>query len=63
MQRRYSKIGFNIVFTIGFTVPFVHFAWLVVVCVFCSQPFPLGFLLPQTNDGQIFFISVYRTKY
>ena len=35
----------------------------MVVCVFFSQPFPFGFLLPQTSDGQTFFIRVYRTEY
>ena len=42
---------------------FVHFAWLFVVCVFCSQLFPSRFLLPQSRDGQALFICVYRTEY
>ena len=25
----------------------------MVVCVFCSQPFPSGFLLPQTSDDRL----------
>ena len=63
MQRHFHKIGVSDVVIIGSTVLFVHFAWLMVVCVFCSQPFPFGFLLPQSRDGQSFFIRVYRTKY
>ena len=63
MQRHFLKIEVSVVFIIGSTVSFVHFAWLVVVCVFCSQPFPFGFLLPQSRDGQSFFIRFYRTKY
>ena len=30
---------------------------------FAPSPFPFGFLLPQSRDGQSFFIRVYRTKY
>ena len=32
---------------------------VLISCVFCSQPFPLRFLHPQTSDGQTFFIRVY----
>ena len=33
-------------------------------CVsFCSQPFPVGFLLPQASDGQTFFVRVHRTEH
>ena len=35
----------------------------MVLCVFCSQPFPSVFLLLQTSDGQTLFIRVYRTEY
>ena len=63
MQCHLFKIEVGVVFfIIGSTVSFVHFAWLVVVCVFCSQPFPFGFLLPQSRDGQS-FVRFYRTKY
>ena len=41
----------------------VHFTWLVVLRVFCSQPFLFGFLLPKTSDGQTFFIRVYHTEH
>ena len=30
----------------------------MVVCVFCSQPFPSGFLLLQTSDAQTLFIRI-----
>ena len=63
MQRHFHKIGVSDVVIIGSTVLFVHFAWLMVVCVLSSQPFPFGFMLPQSRDGQSFFIRVYRTKY
>ena len=43
MQRHFLNIGVSVVFIIGFTVPFVHFAWLMVVCVFCST-FPIWVL-------------------
>ena len=58
MQRHFLKIGVSVVFIIGFTMPFVHFAWLMVVCVFCSQLFSFGFLLHQSRDGQPFFTRV-----
>ena len=33
------------------------------LCLLLLSLFPLGFLLPQTSDGQTFFIRVYRTEY
>ena len=59
MQRHFIKTGVS--------VGFSHWIHRVpcafhVTCgrVFCSQPFPSGFLL-QTGHGQTLFIRVYRT--
>ena len=52
MQRHFVKIGVSFVFIFGSTVLFVHLAWLMVVCVYCSQLSQFGFLLPQSRDGQ-----------
>ena len=63
MLRLFPKMRVSIVFSIEFVVFVVLFTWLMVVRVFCSQPFPFGFFLPSTSDGQTFFIRVYRTEH
>ena len=62
MQHHFFKWWVSVGFSSG-TPFFVHFTWLIVVCVSCTQPFPSGFLLPQTSDGQTLFIRMYLPEY
>ena len=49
MQRRFSKIGVSVVFTIGFIVFLVHLTCISGRFVYsCSQPFLFEFLFPRT---------------